>query len=284
MSRTVYVNGEYFPEEEAKVSVFDRGFLFADGVYEVASVIDGKLIDNEAHMERLKRSLGEIDMPMPCPIDELKAAQKEMLVRNNLTEGMLYYQVTRTSKDRDFYFPKDAKSSLVMFTQNMNLVNNPKAETGMSVITLPDLRWERRDIKTLQLLYPSMAKTEARNKGADDAWMVEDGFVTEGSSNNAWIVLQDGTIVTRQLSSSILHGITRRSILKLAAERQLKIEERPFTVEEAKHAREAFVSSATTFVMPVVSIDGTSIGDGKPGEMTQKLREIYISEAKSTST
>ncbi|MGB7287446.1 MAG: D-amino-acid transaminase [Salaquimonas sp.] len=281
MSRTVYVNGEYLPEEDAKISVFDRGFLFADGVYEVSSVIEGKLIDNSAHLARLQRSLDEIEMALPCAIEEIEAIQKEMLLRNELVEGMLYLQVSRQAADRDFYFKPDSKSSLVMFTQVMNLVNNPVAEKGISVISVPDLRWERRDIKTLQLLYPSLAKTEAKNKGADDAWMVENGFVTEGSSNNAWIILQDGTIVTRHLSNEILHGITRRSILKFAAERQLKIEERPFTIEEAKHAREAFVSSATTFVMPVVSIDGIPVSDGKPGEMTKQLRSIYLEEAKA---
>lgn len=281
MSRTVYVNGDYVPEEEAKISVFDRGFLFADGVYEVCSVLDGKLIDNAAHLARLQRSLNEISMALPCTLEEIEAAELELVRLNELSEGMVYFQVTRTSKDRDFYFPKDATSSLVMFTQVMNLSKNPAAEKGLSVITMPDLRWERRDIKTLQLLYPSLAKTEAKNKGADDAWLVEDGFVTEGSSNNAWIILQDGTIVTRQLSHEILHGITRRSIIKLAELHQLKIEERPFTVDEVKHAREAFVSSATTFVMPVVKIDGTQIGDGKPGELTKKLRSIYLAEAKN---
>ncbi len=281
MSRTVYVNGDYVPEEEAKISVFDRGFLFADGVYEVCSVLDGKLIDNAAHLARLQRSLNEISMALPCSLEEIEAAELELVRLNDLSEGMVYFQVTRTSKDRDFYFPKDAKSSLVMFTQVMNLSKNPAAEKGLSVITMPDLRWERRDIKTLQLLYPSLAKTEAKNKGADDAWLVEDGFVTEGSSNNAWIILQDGTIVTRQLSHEILHGITRHSIIKLAELHQLKIEERPFTVEEVKHAREAFVSSATTFVMPVVKIDGVEIADGKPGELTKKLRSIYLAEAKN---
>jgi D-alanine transaminase len=281
MSRTVYVNGDYVPEEEAKISVFDRGFLFADGVYEVCSVLDGKLIDNAAHLARLQRSLNEISMALPCSLEEIEAAELELVRLNDLSEGMVYFQVTRMSKDRDFYFPKDAKSSLVMFTQVMNLSKNPAAEKGLSVITMPDLRWERRDIKTLQLLYPSLAKTEAKNKGADDAWLVEDGFVTEGSSNNAWIILQDGTIVTRQLSHEILHGITRRSIIKLAELHQLKIEERPFTVDEVKHAREAFVSSATTFVMPVVKIDGVEIADGKPGELTKKLRSIYLAEAKN---
>lgn len=281
MSRTVYVNGDYVPEEEAKISVFDRGFLFADGVYEVCSVLDGKLIDNAAHLARLQRSLNEISMALPCSLEEIEAAELELVRLNDLSEGMVYFQVTRTSKDRDFYFPKDAKSSLVMFTQVMNLSKNPAAEKGLSVITMPDLRWERRDIKTLQVLYPSLAKTEAKNKGADDAWLVEDGFVTEGSSNNAWIILQDGTIVTRQLSHEILHGITRHSIIKLAELHQLKIEERPFTVEEVKHAREAFVSSATTFVMPVVKIDGVEIADGKPGELTKKLRSIYLAEAKN---
>lgn len=281
MSRTVYVNGEYLPEEDAKISVFDRGFLFADGVYEVSSVIDGKLIDNTAHLIRLKRSLDALAMTEPCSMEELEAIQQEMLVRNDLTEGLLYLQVSRGAADRDFNYPKGAKSSLVMFTQARKITENPVAERGLSVITMPDLRWGRRDIKTVQLLYPSMAKEEAKAKGADDAWLVEDGFVTEGTSNNAWIITKDGTIVTRQLSNDILHGITRRAVIKLAQERQIKIEERPFTIEEAQNASEAFITSASAFVMPVVSIDGVKISDGKPGELTRKLRQIYLGEAKS---
>lgn len=277
----MYVNGEYLPEEDAKISVFDRGFLFADGVYEVSSVIDGKLIDNTAHLIRLKRSLDALSLAEPCSMEELEAVQKEMLVRNELTEGLLYLQVSRGAADRDFNYPKEAKSSLVMFTQAKKITENPVAERGMSVVTMPDLRWGRRDIKTVQLLYPSMAKEEAKAKGADDAWLVEDGFITEGTSNNAWIITKDGTIVTRQLSNDILHGITRRAVIKLAQERQIRIEERPFTIEEAQNASEAFITSASAFVMPVVSIDGVRISDGKPGELTKKLRQIYLGEAKS---
>lgn len=281
MGRIVYVNGEYLDESEAKISVFDRGFLFADGIYEVSSVLDGKLIDNAAHIARLQRSLKELSMDPPCSMEEIGKIQKKIIEDNQLTEGLVYLQVTRGAADRDFNFPEDSKSSLVMFSQALNLYNNPKAAKGIKVISVPDLRWDRRDIKTVQLLYPSMAKEEAKSKGADDAWLIEDGFVTEGSSNNAWIVLQNGTIVTRQLSNQILHGITRRSIMKLAAERQIKIEERPFTIEEAKTAKEAFSTSASAFVMPVVSIDGVELGDGTPGPVTRQLREIYISEAKN---
>ena len=279
MSRIVYVNGDYVPEEEAKISVFDRGFLFADGVYEVSSVIDGRLIDNGAHLERLKRSLDELGMDAPCPLEEIEAIQMEMLKRNELTEGLLYLQVTRGAADRDFNYPKGAKPSLVMFTHAKKVTENPAAEKGLSVITLPDLRWHRRDIKTVQLLYPSMCKEEAKAKGADDAWLVEDGQVTEGTSNNAWIVLEDGTLVTRQLSNDILHGITRRAVMRFARERQIKVEERPFTVEEAQGAKEAFVTSASAFVMPVVSIDGAPIGGGKVGETVKGLRKIYLEEA-----
>lgn len=281
MSRTVYVNGEFLPEAKAKISVFDRGFLFADGVYEVSSVIAGKLIDNAAHLVRLERSLNELDMAPPCPMAEVEAVQKEMLVRNNLDEGLLYLQVTRGAADRDFNYPEDSTSSLVMFTQARKITENPAAEKGIKVITLPDLRWHRRDIKTVQLLYPSMAKEEAKSKGADDAWLVEDGLVTEGTSNNTWIITEDGTLVTRQLSNDILHGITRRAVMRLAVERQIKVEERPFTVVEAQNAREAFATSASAFVMPVVEIDGTVIGSGMPGELTKRLRSIYLDEAAS---
>lgn len=279
MSRIVYVNGEYLPEENAKISVFDRGFLFADGVYEVSTVLEGRLIDNAAHLARLKRSLDELEMALPCPLEEIEAIQHEMLKRNGVENGLLYLQVSRGAADRDFAYPKDAAPSLVMFTQAKNVRDNPAAEKGLKVITVEDQRWGRRDIKTVQLLYPSMAKHAAMKAGADDAWLVEDGFVTEGTSNNAWIVLADGTIVTRQLSNAILHGITRKAVMQLARERQLRIEERPFTVEEAKGASEAFITSASAFVLPVVEIDGAKLGDGRPGEMTRRLREIYLANA-----
>jgi D-alanine transaminase len=279
MSRIVYVNGEYLPEEEAKISVFDRGFLFADGVYEVSSVLDGKLVDNAAHLARLARSLAELKMESPLPPQEIEAVQKEMITRNKLVEGALYLQVTRGAADRDFAIPKNAMPSLVMFTQAKRLADNPAAQKGWSVIFVEDIRWKRRDIKTVQLLAPSLAKQAALDAGADDAWLVEDGFVTEGTSNNAWIV-KGGRLITRQLSNAILHGITRRAAMRLAAEDGLEIEERAFTPEEAMAADEAFVTSATSFVMPVTKIDGRLIGNGNPGSVTMRLRQLYIEEAR----
>jgi len=282
MSRIVYVNGEYLPEEDAKISVFDRGFLMADAVYEVTSIIDGKILAFDGHTERLERSLRELDMKAPCTIDELLDIHRELITRNDLTEGLIYLQVTRGIADRDFAYP-DVEPSLVLFTQAKNVVNSPMAETGMKVISIPDIRWGRRDIKTVQLLAPSMGKMAAKAAGCDDAWLVEDGFVTEGTSNNAYIVTQDGTIVTRNLGHEILAGITRDAVLRFAAEAQIKIEERPFSIVEATQAKEAFVTSATTFVGPVVEIDGTQIGDGKVGNIARRLREIYLEESLKTA-
>ncbi|WP_166416858.1 D-amino-acid transaminase [Cochlodiniinecator piscidefendens] len=279
MSRTVYVNGQYLPEEDATVSIFDRGFLMADGVYEVTSVLDGKLLEFDGHLKRLERSLNELGMDKPEAFDGLLEIHRELVARNNVDQGGVYLQITRGAADRDFVFPKDAKPTLVMFTQSKPLLDTAASENGLKVIFLEDIRWGRRDIKTVQLLYPSMGKMMAKAEGCDDAWLVEDGFVTEGTSNNAYIV-KDGKIITRDLSTDILHGITRASILKYAEEAQMVFEERPFTPEEAKEADEAFISSASTFVMPIVEIDGSTIGDGKPGATTQRLREIYIEESR----
>jgi D-alanine transaminase len=279
--RTVYVNGEYVPENEAKISVFDRGFLMADGVYEVTSVLEGKLVDFDGHAKRLERSLKELDMAAPVTTDELLAIHRELIARNDLTEGGIYLQITRGAPaDRDFTFPDPAEtpSSLVLFTQQKNLANAPAANTGIKVISIEDIRWGRRDIKTVQLLYPSMGKMMAKKAGADDAWMVEDGQVTEGTSNNAYIV-KGGKIITRQLSNDILHGITRAAVLRLAKEAQMEVEERGFTIEEAQDADEAFVTSATTFVQPVVQIDDATVGTGTPGPIAKRLREIYIDES-----
>lgn len=284
MSRTVYVNGEYVPEEEAKVSVFDRGFLFADGVYEVTSVLEGKLIDFAGHAKRLARSLGELDMATPCSDDALLEIHRQLISRNDLTEGLIYLQVTRGAADRDFAYPAEGTPpTLVLFTQAKQIAVCPAAETGLKVISIADERWGRRDIKTVQLLYPSMGKMMAKAAGADDAWMVEDGFVTEGTSNNAYIVTREGTIVTRHLTTEILHGITRAAVLRMAAEAQMTIEERPFTIEEAQHAQEAFITSASSFVMPIVEIDGEAIGEGKPGSIAKRLREIYLDESRAAA-
>ncbi|MBC58285.1 MAG: D-amino acid aminotransferase [Confluentimicrobium sp.] len=285
MSRTVYVNGEYLPEAEAKVSVFDRGFLFADGVYEVTSVLGGKLLDFEGHAKRLQRSLAELDMPSPISTEDLLEVHRELVRRNDLDEGMIYLQITRgAAGDRDFVFPDPEVTppTIVLFTQSKTLADVPAAKTGIKVISIDDIRWGRRDIKTVQLLYPSMGKMMAKAAGADDAWMVEDGEVTEGTSNNAYIV-KDGKIITRHLGSEILHGITRAAVLRFAREAQMVVEERAFTIEEAKEADEAFVTSASSFVMPVVSIDGVSLGDGMPGPVAARLREIYLDESRKAA-
>ncbi|MFG6530225.1 MULTISPECIES: D-amino-acid transaminase [unclassified Sulfitobacter] len=284
--RTVYVNGEYLPEDQAKVSIFDRGFLMADGVYEVTSVLDGKLIAFDGHAERLTRSMNELDMRAPATTEELLEIHRELVRLNDIKDGLIYLQVTRGSDgDRDFAFPdpETTAPSLVLFTQSKpGLVDNPAARDGIRVISIEDIRWGRRDIKTVQLLYPSMGKMMAKKAGVEDAWMVEEGFVTEGTSNNAYIV-KDGKIVTRETSSDILHGITRKAVLELAREAQMQVEERNFTIEEAQQADEAFVTSASAFVTPVVEIDGAKIGSGTPGKLAPRLREIYLEEMRKTA-
>jgi D-alanine transaminase len=278
MSRTVYVNGQFLPEEQGQISIFDRGFLFADGVYEVTAVIHGRLIDYEPHIERLERSLSEIRMAWPCSKTELRAVHEELIRRNALDQGWVYMQVTRGAADRDFKFPKSSISTLIAFTQTKNLIDNPDATTGVRVVTVPDLRWTRRDIKSVMLLAPVLGKQQAYEHGGFEGWMVEDGFVTEGTSSTAYIV-RDGTIITRPLSTSILAGVTRRSLFRMASERQVVIEERPFTPAEAYAADEAFLTSATNFVLPIIEIDGHRIGGGQPGPVVRKLRSIYLEEA-----
>ncbi|MFY0692664.1 MAG: D-amino-acid transaminase [Paracoccaceae bacterium] len=282
MSRIVYVNGDFVPEEEAKVSVFDRGFLFADGVYEVTSVLGGKLIDFEGHARRLERSLNELEMASPVTMDELLEIHRKLVAENGVEEGLVYLQITRGAADRDFIFPEGVTPTLVLFTQKKTLIDSPAATSGMKVISIEDQRWGRRDIKTVQLLYPSIGKMMAKAAGVDDAWMVEDGAITEGTSNNAYIV-KDGKIITRHLGTEILHGITRAAVLRFAQSAQMEVEERPFTLDEAKAADEAFVTSASTFVMPVVEIDGAKIGTGAPGSVAARLREIYIDESKKAA-
>ncbi|WP_373236562.1 D-amino-acid transaminase [Cohaesibacter celericrescens] len=279
MSRIVYVNGEFLPEDEAKISVFDRGFLFADAIYEVSTVLQGKLVDNAAHLARLQRSVDALNMGLPCSLEEIEAIQLEMLKRNDINEGGLYLQVTRGAADRDFAFPKDSKPSLVMFTQSRPVIDTAAAQNGISVVTTPDIRWQRRDIKTVGLLPASMAKQTALDAGANDAWLVEDGFITEGTSNNAHIVTKDGVLLTRALSNKILHGITRKAVLALAEETGITVEERSFTPDEVSNAAEAFITSASMFVTPVVTFNGEPIADGKPGKVAKRLRELYIAFA-----
>ena len=285
MTRTVYLNGDYLPETEAKVSIFDRGFLMADGVYEVTSVLGGKLIDFGGHCVRLARSLSELEMKNPHTDAEWLAIHRELVALNKITDGMIYLQVTRGNPgDRDFAYPAaDTEPTVVLFTQDKpGLAENPAAKTGWKVISVDDIRWGRRDIKTVQLLYPSMAKMAAKKAGVDDAWLVEDGMVTEGTSNNAYIV-KGNRIITRQLSSDILHGITRAAVLRFAVEAQMEVEERPFTIAEAQKADEAFITSASAFVMPIVEVDGAAIGTGKPGHIVARLREIYLDEMRKAA-
>jgi D-alanine transaminase len=283
--RTVYVNGEYLPENEARISIFDRAFLMGDGVYEVTSVLSGKLIDFEGHNRRLERSLNELDMPHPAVMDDLLEIHRELVRVNEIADGLVYLQITRGAPgDRDFAYPdSDTPPTVVLFTQSKpGLADNPVAKKGIKIISVEDMRWGRRDIKTTQLLYPSMGKMMAKKAGCDDAWMVQDGFVTEGTSNNAYIV-KGGKIITRALSNDILHGITRAAVLRFAEEAQMQVEERNFSVDEAKEADEAFVTSASAFVMPVVEIDGARLGDGTPGAVATRLREIYIEESRKVA-
>jgi len=279
MSRIVYVNGAYLPEEEATISIFDRGFIFGDGIYEVSAVIGGKLVDCEAHLARLERSCGEIQLALPWSKAELVAIHEELIKRNSLDEGSIYLQVSRGAADRDFPFPKDVAPTLVLFTQARNFVNAPAVKTGIKVVSTPDLRWVRRDIKSVNLLAPVLAKQIAADAGAQEAWMIEDGVVTEGASSTAWIV-KGKTLISRPLSHKVLPGITRKAVLAFLAESDFSFEEREFTLAEALDAEEAFITSATSMVMPVTTIDGHSIHNGAPGPATLRLREIYIDHAR----
>ena len=284
MDQIAYVNGSFVPLAEAKVSILDRGFLFADGIYEVSAVLNGKLVDNASHMSRLKRSVGEIALELPETVERIQDIQKELIARNSLVNGMIYLEVTRgADSGRDFAFPKGIKPTLIMFTAVKDIVNAPSAKTGIGVITLPDIRWTRRDIKSVGLLAQVLAKQAAAEAGAGEAWMIEDGMVTEGGSSSAFILTQDDVLVTRQNGSEILPGCTRKAVVQLAEERQLRVEERPFSIQEALAAKEAFVTSATLFVQAVVSIDGKKVGNGKPGPMTSRLREIYVDFARATA-
>ncbi|NEU13131.1 D-amino-acid transaminase [Methylobacterium sp. BTF04] len=282
--RIVYLNGEFLPFAEARVPIMDRGFLFADGIYEVSAILDGRLVDNAAHLARLDRSLGEIGIRNPYSLAEWIALETELVARNAVAEGLVYMQVTRGVAERDFAFPSaDTPPTVMMFTQAKNVSANPMAETGAKIITVPDIRWKRRDIKSIALLAQVLAKQQAAEAGVAEAWMVEDDAVTEGASSTAFIVTKAGAIVTRPLSTALLPGITRLSVLRLAEEAGLSLEERLFSVAEACAAAEAFYTSASAFVMPVVSIDGHVVGDGKPGPLTRRLRELYLGMARESA-
>ena len=275
MSRTAYVNGQFLPEENATVSIFDRGFLFGDGVYEVIPVINSRLLEKQHAMDRLERSLANLDMAWPESPQDVLAVLEELCRRNQLLEGYVYMQVTRGVADRDFAYPQNTRCTLVAYTRIKNIVANPLAETGVKVVSVPDLRWRRRDIKSVNLLAQCIAKQQAVSQGAYESWMLEGEVVTEGASSSAFII-KNGVIITRSLSNAILPGIRRKVIISMAKAHSLIIEERPFAIEEARAADEAFMSSATTLVLPIISIDGQAIGNGKPGPVTQKLRGMYI--------
>jgi len=285
MSRIVYLNGQYIAEEDAKISVFDRGFLFADGVYEGLAIIEGKLVDFDAHIMRLHRSLDEMRIKEACSDADILTIFRALIEKNNIKEGFMYLQITRGIADRDFVYPDDATpSTLFAFTQEKNLIDTPLARTGAKIITLEDQRWSRRDLKTIQLVSQSMAKMEAKRNGADDAWLVDGIWVNEGTASNAFIITHSDIIVTRDLSNKILHGITRAAILAVAKTLNLKIEERPFTIEEAINAKEAFITGSSSLVCPVVEINGQPIGTGKPEEIVKTIRSRYIDLMKKHST
>jgi D-alanine transaminase len=284
--RIAYVDGRYLPHGGASVHIEDRGLQFADSIYEVCAIIEGALMDEEGHLDRLERSLGAIEMRMPLARGALKIVMREMIRRNRLKDGLLYLQVTRGAHKRDHPFPKSHRSTLIMTARpvNMAAVEKRRAE-GIAVVTLPDIRWGRCDIKVTGLLPNVMAKSQARKLGAFEAWLVDrDGFITEGSSTNAWIVTGEGVLVTRKLSNSILAGVTRLGVLAaLAREGFNAIEERAFTAEEAYAAREAFMTSASGGVIPIVTIDGRTVGNGKPGAATQRVHALYSEFARAAA-
>jgi D-alanine transaminase len=282
MSRIAYVNGQYLPHSQAMVGIEDRGYQFADGVYEVCEVRGGRLVDERRHMARLDRSLKELRIAHPMSPRALGIVMRETVRRNRVVNGIVYLQITRGEMRRDFPFPPEGtRPSIVVTSRSHNLAKNEKqAVEGIAVVTVPDIRWQRVDIKSVALLPNVLAKQQAREQGAREAWLVDaEGRITEGASSNAWIVTRDGTLVTRPLQTGILPGITRSVVIDLIAREGLGFEERPFTVEEAYAAREAFVTSASQLVMPVISIDGRPVGNGAPGLVASALRRDYHSQA-----
>lgn len=279
MGRIVYCRGEYLPEDKARIGFFDRGFLFGDAVYEVTAVIGGRMVDNDLHLARLERSLGELAIPMPLPAAGIEAIQRELIARNSLAEGTVYLQVSRGEADRDFLYPEGLAPVLVGFTQARTLVETRAQREGIAVDLAPDPRWTRRDIKTVMLLGQVLAKRAARTAGFADVWLVEEGLVTEGASATAYIVTPDRRILTRPNSRATLPGCTRRALLRLCADHGLTVEERAFTPEEAQGAVEAFQTSASSLVTPVVRIGAVRIGDGRPGSLTRALQAYYLETA-----
>ena len=277
MPRHAYVNGRYVAHGAAAVHIEDRGYQFADGVYEVVPVVRGVLVDEEPHLDRLERSVGELDIAMPASRRALKLISRELMRRNRLSNGIIYTQVTRGVAPRDHNFPKASHPALVMTTRQTKPHGAAQVAEGVAVITIPDGRWSRCDIKSISLLPNVLGKQQAVMAGAYEAWMVDrDGLVTEGTSTNAWIVTEDNRLVTRHANTAILSGITRLRLLALVEAEGVAFEERPFSVEEALQAREAFITSSSNFVMPVTRIDGRPVGNGHAGLITGKLRDSYL--------
>lgn len=286
MTRVVYVNGQYLPYGQAGVHVEDRGFQFADSIYEVCEILNGQLVDEPRHMERLERSLGELSIPAPMSRAALGQVMRQIVRRNRITTGLLYLQVSRGRAPRDFAIPADGlEPTIVCLARRVDSAKREaRAEQGFAVKTLPDIRWQRCDIKTVMLLPAVLAKAAAAHEGAQEAWLVDaQGFVTEGASSNAWIVDRAGKLVTRPTGNAILPGVTRRTLLDLLSRENIPFEERAFTVEEALTAREAFITSASGTVMPVVRIDGRAIGNGHPGQLTLSLRSKFHQAANLSS-
>lgn len=279
---TCWLNGAYLPESEAHVSIFDRGLLFGDGVYEVAAVFNGRMLDADRHLVRLRRSLAEIDLPMTLTADGWLAVMQSLATQNGITEGLVYVQVTRGVAERDFAFPKTVTPTMFAYARPKSLTGDPHAH-GIVLHTVADIRWQRRDIKSVAMLAQVLAKQAAKAAGAYEALMHEDGVVTEGGSSTAWIV-QDGTLRTRPLSQAILAGITRDVTIALAHEAAIPVTETAFTVDEARAADECFITSATSFVLPVTRIDDATIGSGQSGPVATRLREAYLARAARLTT
>ncbi len=282
MDRIIYLDGTFLPAAHARISVMDRGFLFADGIYEVSAVLDGRLVDNEAHLARLGRSLTAIAIDNPHSAEDWLRIQTELVRRNGLGEGIVYIQVTRGVAERDFGYAEDLRPTVVMFTQTKTIVDAAVQRTGARVVTRPDLRWARRDIKSVGLLAQVMAKRDAAAAGASEVFMIEDGTITEGGSSTVFIITREGAIVTRPLSNAVLPGITRQAVMRLAAEAGLRLEVRAISVDQASAAREVFFTSASNFVVPVVAIDDRAIGNGRPGPHSRRLMELYVGAVRAS--
>jgi D-alanine transaminase len=283
MKRTVYLNGEYLPEDEAKISIFDRSVLFGDAIYEVAGVLEGKLIDFEAHMQRYCRSLGELGIPLPLEKAEILSAFRKLVELNHVEEGLIYMQVTRGEADRDFVWPNGLKPTVFMFTQHKLSAENKAADTGVILKSVDDIRWARRDIKSVNLLGQVLAKKQAYDTGAFEALMIDkDGYITECGSTSFFIV-KDDLLLTRPLNSDILSGVTRKALIALCNTHGIRLVESRFRLEDALQADEAFISAASSYVLAVVQIDDQPISNGAPGPWYQRLREIYIEHVRASA-